>query len=347
MRMIKKPDFFIVGAPKCGTTAMDRYLSAHPDIFMARKEMHHFGADLKFGPHFFRRNRDEYLAEFEHASGQSRLGESSVWCLFSETAATEFKSFNPDARIIIMLRDPVEMLHSLYYTFRWDNNEVLPTFEEALAAEDERRAGRKLGRATYLAQGLVYSDVVLYARQVERYFNVFGRNRVHVILYDDFKKNVPETYRKTLEFLGVNPAAAPKNFEVINDNKYTRFGALRSVMSDPRLRSTVLAVRPWVPKFVFSAMQKTDAAVRRFNSSVGRRPELNPELCGKLSRKFAPEMERLGLLLRRDLSHWSGGTVRKQAVTTATAKLPLMAATGTDLRLVPRVPPGVATFKSR
>src|SRR5580704_895448 len=116
---MRKPDFFVVGAPKSGTTAISNYLSKHPDIFMARKEMHHFGGDLRFGRQFYRRDTREYLSEFNSRRDQSRAGEASVWYLFSHQAASEIKSFNPDARIIVLLREPVEMLYSLYFTFRW------------------------------------------------------------------------------------------------------------------------------------------------------------------------------------------------------------------------------------
>ena len=131
----KKPDVFIVGAPKCGTSAMDQYLAAHPEIYMAKKEMHAFGSDLRFGPQFYRRDQEAYLAEFATRNGERRAGEASVWYLFSTQAAAEIHAFNPEARIIIMLREPAEMLYSLYYQFRFDGNEHLPTFEEALAAE--------------------------------------------------------------------------------------------------------------------------------------------------------------------------------------------------------------------
>jgi hypothetical protein len=88
-----------VGAPKCGTTAMDHYLAVHPDVFMARKEMHFFGADLRFGPQFYRRDHAAYLAEFNAANGHRRAGEASVWYLFSEQAAAGMKAYSPDARV--------------------------------------------------------------------------------------------------------------------------------------------------------------------------------------------------------------------------------------------------------
>src|SRR5947207_7904708 len=158
-----KPDFFIVGAPRSGTTAMFHYLSTHPEIWMSdRKEMHFFGSDLNFGPQFFRRDLKAYLAEYEGRNGALRAGDASVWYLMSKKAAGEIKAFNPDASIIIMLRDPTELLQSMYYMFRYDGNEHLPTFEEALAAEEQRRAGKLLTRQTYLAQALVYRDIVRF-----------------------------------------------------------------------------------------------------------------------------------------------------------------------------------------
>jgi len=317
--MEMRPDFFIVGAPKCGTTAMSDYLAAHPDIYMARKEMHFFGADLRFGPQFFRRDLAAYLAEFDDWKGQRHAGEASPWYLFSTRAAAEIKAFNPDARIIVMLREPVEMLHSLYYYFRYDGNEPLPTFEEALAAEADRARGRRLCRETYLAQGLAYRQVVRYTEQVRRYFETFGRERVHVIIYDDFAADVFAAYRQTLDFLGVESKGGAPDFGVVNPAKRIRSPALRAAIGDPLLRSAVLALRPWMPRAVFAALQRIDARVRDFNACVQRRPPLDPDLRARLKREFAREVGRLSELLGRDLTHWS----REQASLPERSALPV------------------------
>ena len=85
---MKRPDFFIVGAPKGGTTAMNNYLRQHPQIFMSpRKEAHHFGADL-YAPHWAR-DEAAYLALFAGAGDEKRIGEASVWYLLSQHAAGE------------------------------------------------------------------------------------------------------------------------------------------------------------------------------------------------------------------------------------------------------------------
>jgi hypothetical protein len=301
----KKPNVFIVGSPKCGTSAFAHYLAAHPDIYVARKEMHFFGSDLRFGPQFYRRNQSAYLAEFAACDGQACVGEASVWYLFSHQAAVEIKAFSPDARIIILLREPVDMLYSLYHQFRADGNEHLPTFKEALAAEDDRRAGRRITRQTYFAQGLVYRATARYTEQVRRYFDAFGRERVQVIIYDDFVADTAGAYRDTLHFLGVDSSHVNINFEVINGNKSVRCPALRAFLNDPLVRGTAIALRSWLPHSAFATIQKVGDRLGQFNTRLEKRPPLAPDLQLSLRREFATEVDRLSALLGRDLTHWS------------------------------------------
>ena len=308
LAVCKRPDFFIVGAPRCGTTALTQYLSEHPDIYMAQKEMHHFGDDLRFGPQFYRRDRDAYLSEFDAWNGQARAGESSVWYLFSKQAAAEIKAFNPDARIIIMLRDPAEMLCSLYHVFRSDGNEHLPTFREALAAEEDRRAGRQIGRHTYLSQGLLYHEAASYAEQVRRYFDIFGQDRVQVVLFDEFTAQTATVYGRVLDFLGVDSTRIPDFFPVVNGNASAdsvKSPVFRNIVSDPLVRGTAIAMHSWLPRPVFAALRKIEARLMNLNIRHVARPQLDPDLREQLHREFRPEVERLGELLGRDLTNWT------------------------------------------
>jgi hypothetical protein len=301
----KRADFFIVGAPKSGTTALDHYLSAHPDIFMAKKEIHYFGSDLAFGPQIYRRDLAGYLAEFNGWNGQRRAGEASVWYLFSNEAAAEIKTFNPEARIIIMLREPIAMLYSLYNQFRFDGNEPLASFEEALAAQDDRSVGRRMTRRTYFPQGLAYYATACYTEQVRRYFNVFGRERVHVIIYDDFVTDIARTYRNTLNFLEVDPDPPQIPFTPVNESMSVKSSLLRNILNDPMVRGTAIALRPWVPQALFAALQKLESKFFQLNKKTAKRSPLPPELQFSLREKFAQEIERLSDLLGRDLTHWS------------------------------------------
>ena len=135
-----KPNFFIVGAPKCGTTAMKYYLRQHPDVFMARPvEINNFIRDVDIGP---KQTEEWYLRHFEEAGAARIIGEKSVWHLFSSTAAADIKAFNADARVLIMLRNPVDMIYALHSEFLYGGNDDIREFAQALAAEGDRRQGR-------------------------------------------------------------------------------------------------------------------------------------------------------------------------------------------------------------
>jgi hypothetical protein len=301
---------------------MAHYLASHPDIFIGKKEMNVFGADLHFGHQFYRRSIPEYMAEFDGRRGQSRAGEASVWYLLSTQAAAEIKAFNPDARIIIMLREPSEMMHSLYYQFRFDGNEHLATFEEALEAEGERRAGKKIGRQTYFAQGLQYREAARYTDQIRRYFEVFGRSRVHVILYEEFAADVESSYRATLDFLGVDAELGEADFKVLNSNKTVKNPAVRALFGDPLVRATAVAVARKLPRSVFNFLHDIERRVWKMNARPVTRPPLAPELRAELRREFAWEVERLSALLGRDLGNWGQGPSFRQETMIPVAATP-------------------------
>ncbi|HEX3627864.1 MAG TPA: sulfotransferase [Verrucomicrobiae bacterium] len=300
----KRPDFFIVGAPKCGTTALAHFLAGHPDIYMPQKEMHFFGSDLVFRSQFYRRDLDGYLSEFSRWNGQARVGEASVWYLLSTRAAAEIKAFSPEASIIILLRDPVSMLYSLYYQFLFDGNEYLPSFEEALAAEPDRGMGKRIGRLTYFEQALAYRSTACFTEQVRRYFEIFGRERVHVIIYDDLATDTPCTYRETLDFLGVSNAVGLPSGEA-SGSVSVKSTALRSILNDPMVRGTAIGLRRWLPEPIFTVIQKAGTRICSLNQCAAERPPMAIATRLSLQQEFAPEVERLSALLGRDLTHWS------------------------------------------
>ncbi len=196
---MRKPDFFIVGAPKCGTTAISDYLAQHPDVFLAPKELHFFGSDLN--P--VRLNEVEYLRLFESASRESRLGEASVWYFYSESVPAEIKNFSPDARIIMSLRNPVDMIYSLHSQLVYSMAEEIEDFERALHAEQQD------GRTLRLPVGLesfTYAAAGKYCEHVKRYLDTFGPEKVCIVIFDDLKENTPRVYGAVCEFLAVRSA---------------------------------------------------------------------------------------------------------------------------------------------
>ncbi|GAB4536633.1 MAG: sulfotransferase [Anaerolineae bacterium] len=295
---MRGPDFFIVGAPKCGTTSMNDYLRQHPEIFMpAQKELHFFGTDLN-SPVYVR-EKDKYLAYFSEACDEKRVGEASVWYLYSRRAAKEIKDFCPSASIIIMLRNPVDMLYSLHSQFLYNGNEDIKDFEAALDAEEDRKRGLRIPKSALLVEGLFYRETAKYVHQVRRYLETFGSENVHIVIYDDFKNDTSKTYRDTLYFLGVDETFKP-NFRVINPNKRVRSWALHSFLwRHPEIvvrLGRALVPRPWYTRFL--------SAVKRWNLQYKPRPPMNPHLRRRLQLEFAPEVEMLSELLGRDLTYW-------------------------------------------
>jgi hypothetical protein len=292
-----RPNFLIVGAPKCGTTAMTRYLEAHPQLFVAeRKDLHCFGSDLNFTQ---RPSRDlaAYQAHFTDASPAQQAGEASVWYLFSTCAAAEIHAHNQEMRIIIMLRDPVDMMHALYTQLRFNGlgDEDLPSFEAALAAEPDRAAGRRLPPNTPLPEALLYRRAATYSEQVARYQAVFPPEQLHIILQDDLKADTAAAYQRTLAFLGVDEGFQP-DLRPVNANKQVRSEGLRRLIGH-----TPGSVKSAIPDSWRRGVRKQ---IKRLNSRHARRPTMDPAVQQRLRQEFRPEIERLAVLIDRDLSGW-------------------------------------------
>lgn len=292
-----RPDLFVVGAPKCGTTAMTRYLEAHPQVFMAaRKDIHHFGSDLGFTQKV-RDTAESYLAHFADAGDARRVGECSVWYLYSERAAAEIRAFAPDARIIIMLRNPVDMIYALHAQLRYNGrgDEDIADFEQAIAAEPDRAAGRRIPPHATLPEALLYHRVATFTPQVRRYFDAFGRDQVHIVLQDDLLADPAATWRQVLEFLEVDPDFQP-DFRVVNSNKVVRSETVRRLVT-----LTPQAIKDALPDGLRMRIRRT---VRHLNSRHAPRPPLSPELRARLAADFRPDVLALAELIGRDLSHW-------------------------------------------
>lgn len=295
----RRPNLFIVGAPKAGTTAMDDYLAQHPDIFMApRKELHFFAPEVvprERGPG----DLDWYLAFFRGAGEEKVVGESSVFYLCSRQAAERIKAFDPAARIVIHVRNPVDFIASHHSQIVYEGYEDIEDLEAAYDAEPERRAGRRVPAACRHKQILLYREMARFSEQIARFFGAFGREKVLVNVFDDFASDTAGTYRRTLEFLGVD-ADFEAELRVVNANKQVRSRALMSlVRNSPEWVSA--ASRAVLPK---AARDGIKAGIGRLNTRFAPRPPMRPEFRARLKREFAPEVERLGALLGRDLGHW-------------------------------------------
>ena len=285
---MRKPNLFIVGAPRCGTTSLWRWLKAHPEIFMsAEKELFFFDSDLRANgtktP-----SLKQYLRHFSAAGDAKKVGEATASYLRSQRAPRAIKAFNAGAQIIIMLRNPVDVMYSLYGSALY-GLEPITDFETALAADARRGDRERIG----------YCEFTDFPEQVQRYLDLFGRESVHTIIFDDLNQDPAAVYQNTLAFLGVRLGFNPE-FVVMSANESVRNIRLqRALVHPPRALRSIGATL--VPSGLRSRIRR---ALLNCNLEVKARPPMDPELRKRLQREFEPKVEQLSKLLGRDLSEW-------------------------------------------
>jgi hypothetical protein len=312
----RRPDLFIIGAAKSGTTSLYEYLKGHPEVFMsASKEPRYFAPDLEsWSGHNLRYGKDleRYLALFKPARDEKRLGEASARYIYSREAPALIHAFQPKAYIVAMLRNPVDMAHSLHGELVAEGAEDITDFEQALAAEDDRRRGERVP-ARRNPRMMLYRERASYSSQLERWFDIFGRDRVHVIIFEDFLREPAAVFRRLLEFLDVDPDYRPPSF------------ASHNVGWAPRSRALQRLARSRLPQWlVWQAMPRVigegraRSLVRAYQASpLYRRPQkrvpLDRQLRRRLEQEFAPDVARLSELLGRDLAEVWWQASRREA----------------------------------
>jgi hypothetical protein len=296
---VKRPEFFIVGAFKAGTTALYEYLRAHPQIFMSvPKEPMYFGSDLT--PRYRRMTEPEYLALFKDVHADQRAGEASPWYLYSSAAPAEIKAFEPAARIVIMLRNPVDVMYSQHSQLVFNQREDLTDFAAALEAEPDRIAGRRIPADAIRPEALFYRKSVRFAEQVRRYLDVFGRDEIHFVVFDDLVADAAGVYRATLEFLDVDPNV-PLDPTVYNPNRTARSGRLqRAIFAPPPALRGLFGRLRQVP-----LLHRVRDRLVTANSRPAQRQQMDPALRTALTAEFAPQVAELGEIIGRDLAAWS------------------------------------------
>jgi len=291
---MRMPNFFIVGAPKCGTTSIAYWLTKHPQVFFSPvKEPHFFSTDEPSRPidDLLRYERLFEKAGPHHAA----VGEGSTGYLASRTAVPSILAYNPDARFIICLRNPVDMACSLHAEQLAQGQEHIEDFATAWGLCSERAAGRRVSRWCESAKRLDYASVCSLGSHLERLFSIVDRARIHVLLFDDLTESAPTLYSGILEFLGIADDGSTA-FEVRNSRSRLRSNALKkAVLSAGKLKRS-LGIDAGIGLL---------NAIDRANRKTAKPLAMTTELREELNRHFRPEVEKLAQLLSRDFSHWT------------------------------------------
>lgn len=299
---MKKPNLFLIGAAKCGTTSLYYYLKQHPDIFFPEhKEPHFFSTDLQWryrGTEY--RNLDEYLTIFEPATTEKWVGEASVWHLYSKNAAKGIFDFNPNAKLLCILRNPVDMMHSMYRFGIKRGHENAPSFREAIELEPKRTEWSQAPKTLFLLDAIWYNRIANFGEQLERYIKIFPRENIKFLLTEELHKDTESVVAGILNFLGVdffdNIDYSPMNVTATN----------REVSRLEYLKRFSPQAANQVGKFIPAAIKQG------LRSSLGnsRRPEpvdakvMPLDLRKKLLVRHRASIEKTSELIGRDLSHW-------------------------------------------
>ena len=198
-----------------------------------------------------------------------------------------------------MLRNPTDMLYSLHSQKLYNGTENIRNFEEALDAEEDRRKGRRIPRLCRFPKGLLYTEVVKYTEQVERYMEVFGREKVMVIIFDDFVSDTAGVYKETLEFLGVDANFSLPTYQTFNPNTVPRSKVLTTTINIISYFGHNF-FRPLPPPANLGIVKR----LTQLNTKYQSRPQMDVALRRRLQRHFSPEVSRLSALLGRDLMDW-------------------------------------------
>lgn len=301
------PNTFILGAPKCGTTALAQYLSEHPNVFFSKpKEPFFWSDDIKQTPHELRpSDLDDYLSLFADADPAQHkvVAEGSTRYLRSMRAVPRILDFNPDAKFIAMLRNPTEVAQAFHMEQLYVLHEDDPDFASAWAKQDARERGEMMPASAVGGDYVLYRRVASFADQVQRLYDwVPNPDQRKIILMDDFKADAGAVYRDTLAFLDL-PDDGWTEFAPVNSAHAQRFPGLAKLLLYPPepLQDPLRRLR----RFLLNNKVPGIATLKGFLNVERKRNAVPEEVLDEVRAAFAPDVARLGELLGRDLSHWS------------------------------------------
>ena len=224
-----KPNLFIVGAPKCGTTAWVHYLGSHPDVyFPERKEPDYFNFD---GNPARRMSLDDYLKLYVAGSESAIAGDASVGYLRSKAAPDAIHEFNPDARILIFLREQEDYLPSWHNQLLYGGGENIREFATAWRLSGKRDRSN-MNSICWSPKVLDYKSAGLFTEPVQRYISTFGRDQVMALHFRDWVSDPRRAYLAILDFLGL-PDDGRSEFPPVNEARHRRTYVFVNLIRNP------------------------------------------------------------------------------------------------------------------
>lgn len=312
----KEPNFFVIGAAKCGTTTLYDFLEHHPEVYMSPiKEPHHFSKDIikenfsdEYKHYLKTRNVNleeylktdfsrkiwewyiddfnQYLQLFKKVSNEKAIGEISNGYLFSSVAAKEIKAQYPDAKIVMILRNPIERAYSHYLANVRDGRTTLSFKEELIADAQKSNKGWCISHC--------YTEMGLYYDQVKRFTDVFDKDQIKIYLNDDLKKNAEAVAKDLFTFLGVNTKVDIDFHKKQNEARLPKSAGFMKFITQTGLK-----------RKIFRSMPKSiQDKVKPLFFKEGKIPKMSEEDKKWLMVQFREDINKTQNLIGRDLSSW-------------------------------------------
>ena len=316
---------FIVGAPRCGTTALAHYLAEHPKVcFSSIKEPHFFSRhDLRSLPLDALRRlvASEYLNRyFTHCAGSRQLlAEASVTYLYLPEQMQPIVRLWPNARFIIALRDPMTMVPSLHQRLLCQGDETVSDLERAWQLEGDRTSGRSIPRSCVDPRWLCYGEAAQLGKWASRFVSAVGRERCAFVLFDDLKRDPAGEYRRILAFLGL-PNDHRTHFPTVRASRGYRYRWLQQLLNRPPvLTRPLLGGRAFgehlkpvghkspsrQPRWI-GAVKAARKRLLKWNRRPAKEASLSPRLKAEIREQLSADVDDLARLIGRDLGHWLG-----------------------------------------
>lgn len=296
-------DFAIVGKPKCGTTALAHFLSNHPEVCVSKpKEPNFFATDhIKESDeyhgkkkHFPIRSLEDYRKCFAHCRAGQLRGEATPRYLNSKEAAQNIYEHNPDTKIIIMIRNPVDFMYSDHKQLVNACIEDEKDFQKAVELESTRKEGINIPAGVRYPSHLFYTERAKFYKEIKRYMDIFPRENIFIMTNEEFNKDNEGKFKEVLEFLGVDVSFSP-DFKQVNSSRAARFSSLNKLLSSAGLRKFLFKVCG--PR-LYNSMANSG---RKLLFKKQSRKPLDPSFKGYLEKLVVSDVKKLGKLLNRNL----------------------------------------------
>ncbi|GGL28969.1 sulfotransferase [Phycicoccus endophyticus] len=296
-------DFVVAGQPKSGTTALADFLAQHPQVCISRpKEPEFFATDLMresdayYGsPRYLKiRTPQQYARCFAHGEPGQLRGEATAIYGRSREAAGNIAAHNPAAKVILILRNPADFVHSMHMQYVNSAVEDVTDFEEALDLEPARREGRQLPPGVRYPSALFYSDLGRYHDQLARFVDAFPADQLLFLTNDEFRGDNIGVIQRVYRFLGVDDGFVPTVGEV-HGSKAPRSARLNRLLNAPAVRNTAHRL---LPGSLYVRLSRTAHAV---TLRPEQREALDPGTRARLDAMFAEDVAATSELVGVDL----------------------------------------------